>query len=483
MQQQTQSQRQSLKFSPLQIQFLNFLQLSSLELETYIKNELEENPALDEGKEETPAESQEAQDEWDEGTPETAAGEETVLQDYYDFETLDNDDIPSYKTRVDNHSEDDEYISTPMVQTKTFQEELHEQLHWLSLSERQLMLAEYILNSIDEDGFLRFTLEDLADDLSFAHNTLVDADELEELLHVIQQLDPPGIGSRNLQECLLLQLRHRARQGEDVALACQLVENHIHEITQKNYNKILRMTGMEHEEFKGALHQITRLNPKPLVGYNDSSAHHNTVYPEFILSYQDGHLEVTLNGSKNAPELRLNSALLSMAQKAPRSAAPFVKSKIQAARWLMQAIKQRENTMMRVIKTIITLQPEYFITGDLRKLKPMILKDVADIILMDISTVSRVTSNKYIQTPFGTVLLKGLFSEGIKNQDGKEVSNREIQQHLAELVTQEEKLQPLSDQQLAVLLAGRGYPIARRTVAKYREHLDIPAAPLRREWN
>jgi RNA polymerase sigma-54 factor len=481
MLQQTQSQRQTLKFSPLQIQFLNFLQLSTIELESYIKNELEENPALEEGSsEEIPENS--AESEWEEGSPEVAEQRQDEI--VYDWETLDNDEIPDYRTRSDNYaSQDDESYSTPLVQSKTFREELSEQLHWLNMSERQLGLADFILHSLDEDGFLHFSLEDLADDLSFAHNTFVEVTELEEILGIIQQLDPPGVGARDIQECLMLQLKARTATGEDTDWASRLVGGYSREIIQKNYNTLVREPGIGQEDFRHAIQQISHLNPKPVTGMGGDSfsTHPLGIYPELVLNYNEGHIEVSLNG-KNAPELRLNPSLMAMAENAPRTAVQFVKSKIQAARWLMDAIKQRETTMIRVMKAMVSLQSDYFLSGDLKKLKPMILKDVADLIQMDISTVSRVTSNKYVQTPFGIVLLKGLFSEGVVNREGKEVSNREIQQTIVEVVSLEDKSQPLNDQQIAALLLEKGYPIARRTVAKYREHLNIPAAPLRREW-
>jgi RNA polymerase sigma-54 factor len=472
--QQTQSQRQTLKFLPQQIQFLNFLQLTSVELESYIKNELEENPALDEGNGEEIAESQE---EWEDAKDETQT---EILQDYYDLETLDND-IPEYKTRADNFAQDDPDFEVPIAQVNSFQEDLFQQLHWLSLSEREVKLAEYLLNSLDEDGFLRADLEELADDLSFAHNIFVETEELEKVLKIIQSLEPIGTGARNLKEFLLIQLENGLKKGEKNHWAMILVENNLNELIQKNYQKIVKETDISEENFQQVLQQIAKLNPKPFAGQTDTGAYGLNVYPEMIITIQNDQLEIFLN-QRNLPELRINTSLLAMASENNKATAQFAKSKIKAASWLIDAIKQRESTMLQVMKTIIYLQPEYFKNGDVKQLRPMILKDVADLVKMDISTISRVTSNKYVQTHFGVILLKDLFSEGITNQDGKEVSNREIQETMLEIIAQEDKHQPMSDQQIVVALAERGYPIARRTVAKYREHLAIAPANLRKSW-
>jgi RNA polymerase sigma-54 factor len=476
MLQQTQTQRQTLKYSPLQIQFLNLIQLTTLELEQHIRDEMEANPVLEEGADsETPAETE--QEPADSSDPELADKE--PLQEYFDLETLDNDDMPSYKTRDDNYAEDD-HFSIPMVQGTTFQEDLKEQIRMLPLTERQTQLADFIIDSLSEDGFMDTDLEDLCDDISFSLNFFVEKAELQAVLRLIQQLDPPGVGAVNVQECLLIQLLRRKREGQDVELAYRMVKNYFNELSHKQYDKIVRLMGIEAAVIKKAIAQIATLNPKPVAGQKEENAGNFNIYPEFVLTYYEGVMEVVLN-SRNAPELRINNSLRQMAEKANKSTQQFVRSKIQAAKWLIDAIKQRENTMLKTMQALAQMQHDFFATGDWKKLKPMILKDVADVIGMDISTVSRVTSTKYVQTSFGTIHLKDLFTEGLMSGSGQEVSNKEIQETIAEVVAGENKQAPFSDQQLAAVLKEKGYPIARRTVAKYREHMNISTAQLRRE--
>ncbi|MCY7349792.1 MAG: RNA polymerase factor sigma-54 [Cytophagaceae bacterium] len=484
---QTQTQKQTLKFSPLQIQMLNLLQLSTLELEQRIKDELEENPVLEEGKEaeESTSDSEnEESDDSGETTSEVDSERDEVSpsEDYRDWDEFADDDIPDYKTRTNNYSEDDEFYSAPVVQTQTWQEEVKDQVRMLDLDERQALIAHFIIDSLDDDGFLKYDADSIADDVSFTNNIFVETKEIEEVLPLIRRLDPPGIAARDLKDCLLMQLERRRDTGHDVGLVIDVVRRCMSELASRNYEKIMRVMEIEQEQLKEVIHQITMLNPKPIIGQSRHANVNENIFPEYLLHYtDDGKIEVTLN-NKNFPELRLSRSFAGMAENSGRDRATmqFVKSKINSARWFIDALKQRENTMMNTMRAIVKLQWDYFITGEVRKLHPMILKDVADLIGMDISTVSRVTSNKYAQTPFGIIHLKDLFTEGVKNEAGDEVSNREIQQAIVEIVDVEDKSAPLTDQQIQDLLGGKGYHVARRTVAKYREQLDIPVAKMRR---
>mgnify|MGYP002783948804 CR=1 FL=1 len=479
---QTQTQKQTLKFSPLQIQMLNLLQLSTLELEQRIKDELEENPVLEEGKEadETTTEGEDGEDGEFDNEPEEVGP--TASEDYRDWDEFADDDIPDYKTRTNNYSDDDEFYSAPVVQIQTWQEELKEQVRMLDLTDREELIADFIIDSLDDDGFLKYDADSLADDVSFTNNIYVETSEVEAVLPIFRRLDPPGIAARDLKECLLIQLERRRDQGHDVDLTLAVVKRCMNELASRNYEKIMRVMEIDQEHLKEVIHQITSLNPKPVMGQSRSGVANENIFPEYLLHYtDDGKIEVTLN-NKNFPELRLSKSFAVMAENSgrDRATAQFVRSKINSARWFIDALKQRENTMLNTMKAIIKLQWDYFMTGDVRKLRPMILKDVADLIGMDISTVSRVTSNKYAQTPFGIIHLKDLFTEGVKNEAGDEVSNREIQQAIVEIVDAEDKSNPLTDQQIQELLGGKGYHVARRTVAKYREQLDIPVAKMRR---
>lgn len=478
---QTQTQKQTLKFSPLQIQMLNLLQLNTLELEQRIKDELEENPVLEEGREETePAEA-----ETEEFEPEAEFEAERVeapSEDFRDWEEYSDDDIPDYKTRSNNYSDDDEFYSAPVVQTQTWQEELKEQVRMFDLTERQQLIAGFIIDSLDDDGFLKYEPENLADDVSFTNNIYVETAEIEAILPLIRQLDPPGIAARDLQDCLLMQLERKQEQGQDVALTLAVVRRCMHELASRNYEKIMRVMEIDSEQLKEVLQQIGHLNPKPVMGQSTTGvAVNENIYPEYVLHYVDGKIEVSLN-NKNLPELHLSRAMVDMASNrgGNKAEAQFFRNKINSARWFIDALKQRENTMLNMMRALVKLQWDYFMTGDVRQLKPMILKDVADLIGMDISTISRVTSNKYAQTPFGIIHLKDLFTEGVKRDDGEEVSNREIQNAIVEIVAVEDKSNPLTDQQIQEILAQKGYPVARRTVAKYREQLDVPVAKMRR---
>jgi RNA polymerase sigma-54 factor len=478
MQRQTQTQRQTLKYSPLQIQMLNLLHLTTMELEQRIKEEIEENPILEEGKEDSASEDT-PEDFADADDP--AGGDDGgSVQDYYDWDEFRDDDIPDYKTYANNQSADNELYTRPMVETVSFRDELKQQVHFLQLNERQQLVADFILDSLDEDGFLRRGTDVIADDISFANSMFIDSEEVEHMLKIIQQLDPPGIAASDLRECLLIQL-HRIEARNDVwKWSHRIVSDSFDELGARNYDKIMRITGLNEENLKKAIQLITTLNPKPASGLRNDSIVNESIKPDFMLRYtEDGEIEVQLTWG-NSPALRLNKLFTQMAEKKNDKATnQFLKSKMNSAKWFIDAIKQRENTMLSTLRAIVKLQYDYFQTGDIKKLRPMILKDVAEIIDMDISTASRVTTNKYVQTPFGIVLLKDLFTEGVTNEDGTEVSNREIQEAIREITDAEDKRHPYNDQQITDLLAEKGYSVARRTVAKYREQLNIPTARLR----
>ncbi len=478
MQRQSQVQKQTLKYSPLQIQMLNLLHLTTMELEQRIKEEMEINPVLEEGRDE---QAQEAQEGEDPGETVGKGGEEVPpVQDYYDWDEFRDDDIPSYKTASNNYSPDDESYTRPIVDSVSFREDLKQQVHFLALNERQQFIADFILDSLDEDGFLRRDCDSIADDISFANSIYIEAEEVEDMLKLIQQLDPPGIAARDLKECLLLQLFRLDDDAPGLKLARRIVKNLFEELGNRNYEKIMRVLEISEQDLKEALQIIVSLNPKPSSGLRNDTVINENIKPDFLLTYtSNGEIEVQLTWG-NSPPLRLNNFFIEMAgEKKDKATRQFLKGKINSAKWFIDAIKQRENTMLNTLKAIVRLQYEYFQTGNIKLLKPMILKDVADIIGMDISTVSRVTTNKYVQTPFGIVLLKDLFTEGVANEMGVEVSNRAIQEAIREIIEQEDKRNPLNDQKITEMLAERNYQVARRTVAKYREQLGLPTARLR----
>jgi len=480
MQRQTQVQKQTLKYSPQQIQMLNLLHLTSMELEQRIKEEMEENPVLEEGRDEE-TKTEEISEEYAELGETVGVGDDTTpaVQDYYDWDEY-SDDIPDYKTYSNNFSPDDEVYSRPVVEIRSFRDELKEQVDFLMLSEKQHTIASFILDSLDEDGFLRRDCDVIADDISFANSMFIEAEEVDEMLRVIQKLEPAGIAARNLKESLLLQMDRQPSDSNSYKLAYRLVNQFFDELGSRNYDKILRVLEIEEADLKAALQVITSLNPKPASGLRNDQPYNEDIKPDFMLKYvNDSEIEVQLTWG-NSPALRMNKVFTEMAvKKSDKATNQFLKSKINSAKWFIDAIKQRENTLLSTMKAIVNLQFEYFLSGDIKKLRPMILKDVADVIGMDISTVSRVTTNKYVQTPFGIVLLKDLFTEGIATESGDEVSNKAIQEAIREIVEVEDKRKPYNDQQITDMLEAKGLPVARRTVAKYREQLNIPTARLR----
>lgn len=479
MQKLSLSQSLSQKLSPQQIQFIKLLQVPTLELDARIEEELESNPALEEGKEEE--ERTETEEEYEE---EFESKEDIDVDDY-----LRDDDISGYKMQGDGSYEEERDMPLPMTSTLT--EQLLDQLGYLQLDERQHTLARQLIGSIESDGYIRRDLDAIANDLAFSQNIPTNDQELEEILKMIQEFDPPGIGARNLQECLLLQLKRKEDHGQNggVSLAIKILEDHFDEFTKKHYKKIIKRLNLEsEEELKDAIDTIVRLNPKP-GGAASSLIRTQYLLPDFILTNDNGKLELSLN-SRNAPDLRVSRSYSDMLQaydksdkkdKKLKETVSFVKQKLDSAKWFIDAIKQRQFTLLNTMQAIINYQYDYFLTGDESKLRPMILKDIADRIGMDISTVSRVANSKAVQTEFGIFPLKYFFSEGIATESGEDVSSREVKNVLKELIENESKRKPLSDEKLEKLLNEKGYQIARRTVAKYREQLNIPVARLRKE--
>ncbi len=476
----------SQKLSPQQIQLMKLIQLPTQAFEQRLKQELEENPALESGKETSENELDEIFDNTKENEYEdndTIDTNDINVDDY-----LSDDEIPDYRTQTNNYSADEDEKSIPYAAGTTFTQSLKNQLNTFRLSEKEREIAEFLVGSIDESGYLRRDIIDIMDDLAFTQNIVATEEEIEKVLKIVQQLDPPGVGARNLQECLSIQL-HRKEQKPDVALATTIIDNSFDQFTKKHYKKLLQKYNIIEAQLKEAIEEIERLNPKPGGSYAGNNRMVEHVVPDFTIRIEDGELELTLNG-RNAPELHVSREYNDMLKgykeskeksKSQKEAVTFIKQKLDAAKWFIDAIKQRQQTLYVTMRAIMEYQKEYFLTGDERKLKPMILKDIADEIGMDVSTVSRVANSKYVDTPYGTKLIKEFFSESMTNDQGEEVSTREIKKILETVVEEENKKKPLTDEALAKILKEKGYPIARRTVAKYREQLDIPVARLRKK--
>jgi RNA polymerase sigma-54 factor len=472
----SQTQKQTLKISPAQIQLLNFLQMNTLELEQHLKNELEENPLLEEGVEEP----EKSDDGIDDLNGFTDSSDNT--QDFMDWDEFGNDDTPDYRTRVNNISDNDEEYTPIISQLVSWREELKEQFMMMSLSERQQFLAEYIVDSLTDEGYLPFSAEDIADDISFSNGMFIEPTEVEEILKIMSSMKPVGLGSRDLQECMIRQLQslcHEKIEAEERKIAIRIVQNHFEDLAKRNYERIMRTANINQEQLKNAIQLISTLNPKPVMGGNNDTIHiKDNVVPDYIVNVEGDTIEVELN-SRQIPPIKINKSYIGMLGDS-RAVNTYVNNKLNSANWLIDAIIQRENTMTKVMQTIVKIQGDFFKRGDERLLKPMILKDVAEKIDMDISTVSRVTSGKYAQTPFGTIHLKDLFTEGLMSETGEEVSNRKIQLALEELIQHEDKRNPLNDFQLMDLLSSQGLNVARRTVAKYRDLMNIPSIQMRR---
>lgn len=478
------SQTLGQKLSPQQIQFIKLLQVPTAELDTRVEEELELNPALEEGREE-PESSSETADDFEEY--ESNSTEDLNVEDY-----LGDDDYSGYKMQGDGGFGDEEEKEMPIAVQASLNDQLELQLGYLGLDDHQETVAKQLIGSIETDGYIRRDLDAIVNDLAFAQGIETEVDELEELLHQIQQFDPPGIGARNLQECLKLQLERKLEQieGDQILLtALHIVTYCFDEFTKKHYDKIVRKLNIEDDGLlKDAVAAIIKLNPKP-GGVSGGIVKTQYLIPDFILTNSNGKLDLTLN-SRNAPELRVSQSYTDMfsaydksdkKDKKLKETVSFVKQKLDAAKWFIDAIKQRQNTLLRTMEAIVKYQYDFFLEGDETKLRPMILKDIASEIQMDISTVSRVANSKSVQTDFGIFPLKYFFSEGISTASGEDVSSREVKNVLSELIDNEDKKKPLSDDKLEKSLKAKGYNIARRTVAKYREQLNIPVARLRKE--
>jgi RNA polymerase sigma-54 factor len=469
------------KLSPQQIQLMKLLQVPTIELEQRIKEELEANPALDEGREE---EDNEYDDEFDGEEERKEKDDEFDITDY-----LSDDETPDYKTSVNNKGVDDDDKHVPIGSGTTFQEMLTSQLSMRLLNEKQQVIAENIIGNLDDSGYLRRELKAIVNDMAFSQNVMTTVEELEEVLAVVQELDPPGVGARDLKECLVIQMKRKENPTWSQALAIIVLEDYFDEFSKKHYDKIIKKLELEDEQdLKEAVDEIIRLNPKPGNSMKESSKTMQHVVPDFLVSVEDDELKLQLN-QRNAPELRVSKQYKEMLQgysesksdKQSKEALIFVRQKIDSAKWFIDAIKQRQNTLLITMKAILEHQESYFLTGDETKLKPMILKDIAEMVNMDISTISRVANSKYVQTPYGTFLLKTFFSESLSTDSGEEVSTREVKKILEDAIEAEDKRKPLTDEKLASLLKEKGYNIARRTVAKYREQLNIPVARMRKE--
>ncbi len=469
------------KLSPLQIQVIKLLEIPTVQLEQRIKKELEENPILELEREQPDPDKDEA-----DGPEQEVERDELSIDEY-----INNEDIPAYKLQSRNFSKDDKHEDIPFSTGATFHEHLVAQLGLRILSDRQRNIAEYIIGNVDEDGYLRREVDEIIDDLAFAQNIEVDEREALDVLEIVQDFDPAGVAARDLQECLVLQIQRKDRTFPDIENAYQIVRHHFEEFTRKHYDKIAKRLHIDEEELKDALAEILKLNPKPGSSYsNPMTKTVQHIIPDFILEMEDDQFQLSLN-NRNVPELRISNAYSDMLEdysankknqtQEKKDAVMFVKQKLDSAKWFIDAIKQRQNTLMTVMNSILEYQHDYFVEGDETRLKPMILKDIAERTNLDISTISRVSNSKYIQTHFGIFPLKYFFSEGMQTDTGEEVSTREIKKILEECIANEDKRKPLTDDKLAAILKEKSYNIARRTVAKYREQLNIPVARLRKE--
>ncbi len=480
------------KLSPQQIQLMKLLQVPTANLEERIKEELEENPAL-ELDEQPDSNADEMQDEFNsdadgEYDEQTGSEEDYDNVDVSEYVHDGDDEVADYRTRDDNYGEDTER-QIPFKTEASFYETLLNQLGLLKLDEKQQKIAEQIVGSIDEDGYLRRETSAIVDDLAFRQNLITTEEEVEEMIRRIQRFDPPGVAARDLQECLLLQLQRQKEEGKPVDTAMQAIRKYFDEFTKKHYEKIQRGLAIDEDELKEVMQQIVRLNPKPGGNVGGINKAESYVVPDFFIFNNAGKLELTLN-SRNAPELRISEGYRDMMKeydrgakkdKRQKEAVLFIKQKIDAAKWFIDAIKQRQHTLLSTMTAIMNHQYDFFLTGDETNLRPMILKDIAELTNLDISTVSRVANSKFVQTEFGTYRLKFFFSESLSTESGEEVSTREVKKILSDLIEGENKKRPLSDERLTELLQEKGYNIARRTVAKYREQLNIPVARLRKE--
>ncbi|HON52025.1 MAG TPA: RNA polymerase factor sigma-54 [Bacteroidales bacterium] len=472
------------KLSPQQIQVIKMLEIPTMMLEQRIKEELEENPALE--FEETPDDIRDQTGENDEiQEDDNTNDEEFSIDDYFN-----EDEYSNYKYKSDNYSSDTDNKEIPFSVGNTFHENLIQQIGLQDLDEREQQIAEFIIGNIDEDGYLRRELENIVDDIMFAQNIETSVSELKKILSVIQTFDPPGVGATTLQECLLLQITRKQRTAETIT-ATAILRDFYNEFTKKHYEKIQQKLDIESDDLKDAIDEILKLNPKPGSSYSDplNKTAGQVIIPDFILEEQNGELTISLH-SRNVPELKISKTYADMltaykansqVTKSQKDALTFVKQKLDSAKWFIDAIKQRHQTLLSTMHAIFEYQKDFFTTGDETKLRPMILKDIADKTMLDVSTISRVANSKYIQTPYGIYALKYFFSEGLQNEAGEEVSSREIKTILQEAIENENKSKPYTDEELVDVLKEKGYIIARRTIAKYREQLGLPVGRLRKE--
>ncbi|MDQ1855355.1 MULTISPECIES: RNA polymerase factor sigma-54 [unclassified Chryseobacterium] len=474
------------KLAPQQIQLMKLIQLHTLEFEEELERELEENPALEIAKEDSKEDDYSSLEDayQDEGT-------ESIETDF-DVNEYIYDDEPSYKTASSNYSPDDEEFDNESLLTEgqSLYDYLTEQIHLVNISDEDLKIAEYLIGNLDTDGYLRREIKSIVDDLAFSQGIYTTKERVEDILeNYVQKLDPPGVGARGLQECLLLQIEKKVSSDKAVSLAANILRHQFEALTNKHYNKIIQKYDIEEDDLKDALDEISKLSPKVGGNFDTQTITINQeIIPDFVIQVKDGQVIPMLN-SKNAPTLRVSEEYKDILttyshdknSSEHKQAALFIKQKLDAAKWYIDAINQRQNTLLQTITAIVKFQKDYFITGDEKSLKPMILKDVADITGFDISTISRVVKSKYADTPNGIVYLKDLFSDSLTNDDGEEVSTKEIKTHLQEVISKENKRKPLTDDALVVILKEQGYNIARRTIAKYREQLNIPVARLRKE--
>jgi RNA polymerase sigma-54 factor len=477
----------SQKLSPQQIQLMKLIQLPTQAFEQRLKEEMVENPALESGKEE---EELYEKDEFDNNDDyEDYEGNENIDADEINIdEYLSNDETPEYKLQANNYSDDDEDREIPFAAATSFHQDLINQLNTFVLSDEEHDIAEFLIGSIDDDGYLRREIQDIVDDMAFTQGIYTDEKRVEKMLHIIQDLEPAGVGARNLKECLLLQLRHKT-PTEYVDLAIRIIQNEFDAFSKKHYEKLLTIYDISKEQLKKGIEEIEKLNPKPGGAFDSSSRVVEQIVPDFAIRIVDGELELTLNG-RNAPTLHVSKDYQEMLQTykvskdkshSQKDAVQFIKQKLDSAKWFIDAIRQRQETLFVTMNAIMHFQQDYFLDGEETKLRPMILKDVADLVGLDISTVSRVANSKYVETPYGTKLVKEFFSESMKNDQGEDVSTLEIKKILKTVIEEEDKSKPLPDDQLAEILKEKGYPIARRTIAKYRDLLDIPVARMRKK--
>ncbi|WP_374505306.1 RNA polymerase factor sigma-54 [Flavobacterium sp.] len=477
----------SQKLSPQQIQLMKLIQLPTQAFEQRLLEEMNENPALEAGKEEEEYVKDEFEtedyDDFDDAESERIDADEINIDDY-----LSDDDTPDYKTQTNNYSDDDEDHDIPFAAPISFHQDLINQLNTFILIESDREIAEFLVGSIDDMGYIRRSIPDIVDDLAFTQAVYTDEKTVERLLHVIHELEPSGVGARDLQECLLLQLKHKT-PTEYIELATDIIENQFDAFTKKHYDKLLQKYNVSNDQLKKAIHEIEKLNPKPGGSFTGNTKVTENIVPDFAIRIVEGKLELSLNG-RNAPTLHVSRDYQEMLQTYKESkdkssqqkeAVQFIKQKLDSAKWFIDAIRQRQETLFVTMNAIMHYQEDFFLEGDETKLKPMILKDIADIVGLDISTISRVANSKYVETPYGTKLIKEFFSEAMKNDQGEDVSTLEIKKILQNVIEEEDKHKPLPDDQLAEILKEKGYPIARRTIAKYREQLDIPVARMRKK--